>query len=193
MENPDHISDSLPPIDALNKENIRQSKYMLNAAIAEVLKGRNPNDIAKVRATIFEILESQDPIYQKVKYSLLDGRFLDGAADLSYLAKRSPDLAGELFRQSAILYAPLLTWKSVEAFEQALDNSADLSRHHGQLARLYNKMGDQSASERYRSLHQKYLEENPKAELIVEAAKEEVDADNKVIALNLARKNRARF
>jgi len=161
MDNTQKKEMELPALGELSVEFIHQSKYILNAAIIEVLRDKHPEDVSIAKTLIFEILESEDPIYERVKYTLIDGRFLDAASQLYDLADRSPDMADELYCQAGCLYAPFMAMKSVLAFEKAQACDADISRHHGQLVRLYARMGDEKKRALHQRLEAEFLEDNP--------------------------------
>ncbi len=196
MDSAKEIYGQLPSLETLSKEYIQQSKYILNAAIIEVLRDKNPDDVAKAKATIFEILESEEVIYDPIKYTLIDGRFLDGAAELAYLARRSPDLAPELYRQSGVLFAPFMALKAIQSFEQAETHDADLSHHHSQIARLYEKLGDEKSQARHEKLNAVFLKAHPefKPNQLQDKKQSAVYASNvNVLPITLGRDGKSKF
>jgi len=143
---------SKPAVEKLSEEYIIQSKYVLNAALIEVLRDKNPRDVQAARQTIFELLESEDHELESIKYSMIDGRFLDAADELSLLAKRSHEKAGDLYLKAAVIYAPFLSVKSLSAFENAEAKGANLTGHHRQLSALYSRVGEHSKADKHKAL-----------------------------------------
>jgi len=64
-----HVRD----LEKLTEDSISQSKYILNAALIEALRDRDPEDVRALKETIFWILEQKEDIFETIKYS--NGRF----------------------------------------------------------------------------------------------------------------------
>jgi len=143
------------------ERDIQRSKYLLNAAIPESLRGCHPADIDAVKALVFEILDSSDPVYTAIKPALMEGNLFDAAQFLEYEARRYPDITGRLSRQAAILFAPIMTVKAVDAFEQAEAAGENLDRHRAMSVRLYEKMGDVKRLKEQKKLLARFKAENP--------------------------------
>jgi len=196
MKSVDKQDQDVLALEQLSDEYIRQSKYILNAAIMEVLRDRNPEDVATAKALIFEILEDTDHLYERVKYALIDGRFLDAAEQLFDKAERSPDIAAKLYRQSAILYAPFMSLKAIQAYEKADLERAELGPYRAQMARLYHRLADIKNAEKQETLAKAYAKENPESqpEIIDNAQTARPYAANvMVLPLTLERDGARRF
>ncbi len=133
----------------LSDESISQSKYILSAALIEVLRDRNPNDVKALKEVIFWVLEKSEDAFEVMKYSIVDGRILDAADEMVLLAKRSQNsaslaegLRGELFFKAGILYRPFVTFKALTCFENALQANIDAKLCHAEIGRVYRRLGD---------------------------------------------------
>ncbi len=155
------------------ERDIQRAKYLLNAAIPESLAGCHPADIKAVKTLVFELLDSVDSIYADMKPALMNGNLFDVACSLEFEATRSPDLAGCLFRQAAILYAPIMTVKAVDAFEKAEANGAPMGPYLAMSVRLYEKMGDAARVETQNKLLKRFLRDHPE----MQDLQEEGDGD----------------
>ncbi len=154
----------------ISERDIHRSKYLLNAAIPESLSGCHPADVQAVKKLVFTLLDSDDPIYADLKPALMEGNLFDVARGLEFVAERSPDLAGRLFRQVAVLYAPIMTVKAVDAFEKAEAAGEDLGPHLAMSVRLYEKMGNVARVKKQNSLLKRFLKDHP------ERAEQETDS-----------------
>lgn len=145
----------------IDERDIHRSKCLLNAAIPASLSGMHPDDVYSVKSVVFAILDSDEAVYEGVKGVLIEGDLFDAAQMLDFTAGHMPEKASILFAQAAALFAPLMTVKSIMAFEQAEKFDADLSPYRAMMARLYDRMGDAKSSELNRSLAQKHLKTCP--------------------------------
>lgn len=145
----------------LDEKDIHRSKCLLNAAIPASLKGKHVDDIRTVKDLVFDILDSEDIVYDGIKEVLIEGDLFDAAQMLEYKARRMPDRAAVLFSQAAVLFAPLMNLKSLIAFEQAQKHDAELGPYHAMMARLHDRMGDPKASQLQRKLADKYNAKHP--------------------------------
>lgn len=145
----------------IDESDIHRSKCLLNAAIPASLNGKHPDDVIAVKSVVFDILDTDDRVYDGVKGVLIEGDLFDAAQMLEFKAGRMPDKAAILYMQAAVLFAPLMNVKSIMAFEKAQKFDADLGPHHAMMARLYKRMGDPKASQLQRKLAEEYKEKYP--------------------------------
>ena len=114
-----------------------------------------------VKETVFEILDSDRAVYEGAKGAILEGDLFDAARALDFEAARKPDMAFELYLRAAILYAPVMTIKSVAAFEKAEEYGSVPGQYRSMMARLYERMGDPDNAERQRKLFNQFTRSNP--------------------------------
>lgn len=187
---------SVGAVEKLSVEFISQSKYILNAALIEVLRDKNPRDVQAARHAIFTMLESENNELEAIKYSLIDGRFLDAADELSMLAKKSHENAGDLYLKAATIYAPFLSVKALTAFELAEERGADLSAHHRQLSSLYRRVGEHTKAEKHAALGLEFdHHERSVAGVSVENDKADrpYAAEIKILPITIARDGQQKF
>lgn len=151
----------LSPSD-ITERDIHRSKYLLNAAIPKSLNGKDPFEVKAVKETVFEILDSDRDVYEGAKGAIIEGDLFDAARALDFQAARKPDMAFELYLRAAILYAPVMTIKSVSAFEQAEECGTIPGQYRSMMARLYERMGDPKNAKRQTELFDKFTNANPK-------------------------------
>lgn len=151
----------------IGERDIQRSKCLLNAAIPASLNGKNAADVMAVKQVAFEILDSEDPVYIGAKGALIEGDLFDAAKMLEFRARRMPDRAALLYMQAAVLYAPVMTVKSIICFEQAQSKDTDLGPYRSMMVRLYERMGDSKAAQAQKALADVYLAENPEADIPV--------------------------
>lgn len=183
-------------VEKLSEEYIIQAKYILNAALIEVLRDKNPYDVQAAKKVIFSLLESENPEFETIKYSLIDGRFLDAADELSELAKTSLENAGALFLQAGVIFTPFLSVKAIAAFEKAEDSGADLTLHHAQIAKLYRKVGEIRKAEK----HDRIADQLDHKEQVIAGVSvdngtsgQPFAAEIKILPMTLGRDSRLRF
>ncbi|NNE57661.1 MAG: hypothetical protein HKN36_06095 [Hellea sp.] len=189
----EHID--IPALEKLSDEYISQSKYILNAALMEVLRDKNSYDVQAVKQITFSILESEDRELETIKHSLIDGLFLDAADELTYLAERSHEKAGKLHLQAAVLYLPIISTKALSAFEKAEAEGTDLTDYALQLSNLYRRMGDPEKSQKYEKIAR---ENGNDVDIAGRAVDQNGDVTNyasdmKILPLTLRRDTNAKF
>jgi len=191
-----NLEQGVQPLEQLSVERIRQSKYILNAAIIEVLRDSHPEDVSVAKKLIFDILDAKNSDLESIKYALIDGRFLDAAQELFFKAGLNPEISGTLYKHSGVLYAPFMSLKAIEAFELAEKNKAELGPHRSQMARLYSRMADEKNAKIQAELAAEYTAQNPESETEVISNKRTAKpyASNiAVLPITLERDGRKRF
>jgi len=148
--------------EEFTEESIERSKYVLKAAIIESMRHCNPDDVRAFQMTVFDLLEDSAKSLEHIRYMLLDGRFLDAAQDLGRMGRNDENNAPKLFIASARLYAPLMTFQAIQAFEAAMELEADLKEHHVQISRLYERLGDMKRAILHKEYANKFRRPEPK-------------------------------
>lgn len=136
----------------IEERDIHRTKCLLNAAIPASLNGKPAEEIAAVKSVVFEILDSEDPVFESAKGALVECDLFDAAQILEFKAHHMHDRAAELFVKAAVLFAPVMTVKSILAFENAQVNEAELTPYRTMMARLYRRMGNPEEAVRQESL-----------------------------------------
>ena len=146
----------------ITERDIHRSKYLLNAAIPRSLQGKHPLDVRAVKTTVFAILDSTNPVHAGAKGAIIEGDLFDAARALEFEARRKHDYAFDLYLQAAILYAPVMTVKSVFAFEKADECGIVPGQYRSLMARLYERMGDVRNAQIQTELFKAFTKKNPK-------------------------------